>query len=103
MTYFLNLFSSETYEAFSRSPRDVSGFLLRHENLTGLGKVGDKFVSYMTKLFRRVGLSEMTGAFFKDETPIFYRSMTRSSSDSASSSCLTVEGEGAPDRRGTSR
>jgi hypothetical protein len=30
MAYFINLFSPETYQAFSQSPRDVSGFRLRH-------------------------------------------------------------------------
>jgi hypothetical protein len=30
MAYFIDLFSPETYEAFGRSSRDISGFRLRH-------------------------------------------------------------------------
>ncbi len=35
MAYFIDLFSPETYEAFARSPRDISGFGLYHKNKAG--------------------------------------------------------------------
>jgi hypothetical protein len=37
MAYFLDLFSPETYEAFSRSDRSVSGFRVRQRNLAEKG------------------------------------------------------------------
>lgn len=72
MAYFLDLFSPETYEAFSRSPRDVSGFRIRHEGLARRVVPGDKLICYMTKLSRWVGVLEVTDNFFQDDTPIFY-------------------------------
>jgi len=74
MAYYLDLFSPETYEAFSRSSRDVSGFRLRHEGLATRVQIGDKFICYMTKLSRWFGLLEVTSRYFKDDTPIFYPS-----------------------------
>lgn len=44
MAYFIDLFSPETYEAFSRSARDISGFRRRHKNIAERIKPGDVFV-----------------------------------------------------------
>ena len=49
MAYFLDLFSPETYEAFSKSDRAISGFRQRHQNAASRVKVGDKRICYMTK------------------------------------------------------
>jgi hypothetical protein len=48
MAYFIDLFSPETYEAFTRSSRDVSGFRLRQKAIAERMKAGDVFVCYMT-------------------------------------------------------
>lgn len=72
MSYYLNLFSPETYEAFSKSKRDLSGFRGRQKNAASRIKPGDIFVCYMTKLSRWVGLLEVTSQPFQDETPLFY-------------------------------
>lgn len=72
MAYYLNLFSPETYEAFTRSKRDISGFRVRQQNAASRIKAGDIFVCYMTKLSRWVGLLEVTSQPFEDETPLFY-------------------------------
>ncbi len=72
MTYFLDLFSPETYEAFSKSDRTISGFRLRHQNAASRVNVGDKFICYMTKLSRWIGILEVQSEWFKDEAPIFY-------------------------------
>ena len=72
MTYFVDLFSPETYEAFTRSSQDVSGFRVRQQNMAGRVKVGDKFICYMTKLSRWFGVLEVTSKWFKDDEPIFY-------------------------------
>ena len=41
MAYFIDLFSPETYEAFARSGRDISGFRLRHKGMADRIKSGD--------------------------------------------------------------
>lgn len=72
MAYFLDLFSPETYEAFGRSDRSVSGFRMRQRNVAGRIKPGDMFVCYMTKLSRWIGLLEVVEGPFIEDTPIFY-------------------------------
>jgi len=72
MAYFLDLFSPETYEAFSRSDQSVSGFRRRHTNAANRVKRGDKLVCYMTKLSRWFGVLEVLDGPFQDEKPIFY-------------------------------
>jgi predicted RNA-binding protein len=72
MAYFLDLFSPETYEAFSKSDQTTSGFRLRHQNAASRVKVGDKLICYMTKLSRWIGILEVQNEWFRDDTPIFY-------------------------------
>lgn len=72
MAYFLNLFSPETYEAFCRSDRTVSGFQPRFQKAANQIKRGDKFICYMTKLSRWVGILEVVEGPYKDSSPIFY-------------------------------
>lgn len=72
MAYHLDLFSPETYEAFARSDRSVAGFRMRQHNVARRIKPGDKFICYMTRLSRWMGLLEVIGGPFVDETPIFY-------------------------------
>ena len=71
MAYFVDLFSPETYEAFTKSGHNISGFRLRQENATSRVKIGDKLICYMTKLSRwgafsrsLVIISKMTLLFF---------------------------------------
>jgi predicted RNA-binding protein len=72
MPYFLDLFSPETYEAFSKSSRDISGFRIRQQNLAAKVKPGDKLICYMTKFSRWVGILEVINGPYQDDTPIFY-------------------------------
>jgi predicted RNA-binding protein len=72
MRYYTNLFSPETYEAFSRSDRTVSGFRVRQKKAASRIRVGDRFICYMTKLSRWVGVFEVVSACYEDDTPIFY-------------------------------
>jgi hypothetical protein len=72
MAYYLDLFSPETYEAFARSDRSVSGFRMRQRNVSRRVKPGDKFICYMTRLSRWMGLLEVIDGPFVEETPIFY-------------------------------
>jgi len=71
MAYFIDLFSPETYEAFARSPRDISGFRLRHKNMAERIKGGDVFVCYLTRLSRWFGLLEVIEGPFINDKPIF--------------------------------
>lgn len=72
MSYFINLFSPETYEVFTRSDRNVSGFRIGQRNLADRIQIGDIFVCYMTKWSRWVGLLRITSEWFEDTTPIYY-------------------------------
>ena len=73
MAYYLNLFSPETYEAFSKSDRTVTGFRPNQKNARKVKK-GDRFICYMTKVSRWVGVLEVESDAFEDSTPIFYES-----------------------------
>jgi hypothetical protein len=72
MGYFVHVFSPETYEAFSRSDRTVSGFGLRQQGIAGRLMAGDRLVCYMTKLSRWVGVLEVLEGPYVDETPLFF-------------------------------
>lgn len=72
MAYFLDLFSPDTYDAFSRSNREVSGFRPRQRNMAARVQPGDKFVCYMTRLSRWVGILEVVDGPYSDSTPIFF-------------------------------
>lgn len=71
MAYFIDLFSPETYEAFGRSSREISGFRLRHQGTAERVKPGDTFVCYLTGVSRWFGLLEVLEGPFIDEAPIF--------------------------------
>lgn len=72
MAYFLDLFSPETYEAFSRSDRSVSGFRVRQRVAAGRVRPGDTLLCYMTRLSRWVGVLDVVDGPYEDDTPIFY-------------------------------
>jgi len=72
MTYYTDLFSPETYEAFSRSKRDVTGFRIRQETWAKRIQVGDKLICYMTRLGRWVGVLEVVEPYKIDDAPLFY-------------------------------
>ena len=72
MAYYLDLFSPETYEAFARSDRTVSGFSPRQRGIAARLRPGDKLLCYMTKLSRWVGLLDVVDGPYDDATPMFY-------------------------------
>jgi hypothetical protein len=72
VAYLLDLFSPETYEAFSNSKQDVSGFRIRHKNAASRVHKGDHLLCYMTKISRWCGILEVLDDNYIDETPIFY-------------------------------
>ncbi|MDI3282261.1 EVE domain-containing protein [Polyangium sp. 15x6] len=71
MTHLITLFSPETYRRFSESKRDTSAVRIRQQKAAERVSVGDFLVAYMTGLSRWVGLFEVTGRAYRDQTPIF--------------------------------
>jgi hypothetical protein len=71
MAYYIDLFSPETYEAFNRSSREVSGFRERHKAVATKIRQGDMLICYLTRLSRWVGVLEVMEGPFIDNSPIF--------------------------------
>jgi hypothetical protein len=74
MKYFIDLFSPETYEAFSKTNKSISGFRPKQTNIAKTIHKGDIFVCYITKISRFAGILEVQSDFFIDDKPIFYKS-----------------------------
>jgi hypothetical protein len=72
MAYFLDLFSPETYDAFSQSDRSVSGFRISQKNMAAKIGKGDRLICHMTKLSRWIGVLEVLSDPYEDDTPVFY-------------------------------
>lgn len=71
MTYYIDLFSPETYAAFTRSSQELSGFRMRHKGMAERIKPGDVFACYVTKVSRWCGILEIVEGPFIDTSPIF--------------------------------
>jgi hypothetical protein len=71
MTYWTDLFTPETYEAFDRSDRTISGFRESQRSMAERVSVGDKFICYMVRVSRWIGVLEVLEGPFIDRTPIF--------------------------------
>ncbi len=74
MAYYLNLFSPETYKAFMQSSQTISGFSIRQIKPAKKIKPGDRFICYLTKISRWIGIFEVESKCFEDNSPIFYQS-----------------------------
>jgi hypothetical protein len=72
VSYYLDLFSPETYQAFGRSDQGVSGFRPRQQNMASRVRKGDKLLCYLTQLSRWVGMLTVADGPFRDDTPLFY-------------------------------
>jgi len=72
MPYYTDLFAPETYQAFGNSDRQVSGYRMSQKAMAKKIQIGDKFVCYMTKLSRWIGILELVSEYYTDDTPIFY-------------------------------
>ena len=71
MTYWSDLFTPETYEAFGRSDRTISGFRESQRTMADKVRVGDKFICYMVRVSPWVGVFEVLDGPFIDKTSIF--------------------------------
>lgn len=71
VNYWSDLFTPATYEAYNASDRTVSGFRESQRKMAEKVVVGDKFVCYMVRTSRWVGVLEVVEGPFVDRTPIF--------------------------------
>jgi len=72
MSYYLAMYSPETYETFSTSERSVSGFRMRQIKQAQKIHPGDKLVCYLTRFSRWIGILEVTSECFIAHTPLFF-------------------------------
>ncbi|MEQ9505934.1 MAG: hypothetical protein RLO80_06650 [Hyphomonas sp.] len=70
-TYFLNLFSPETWEAFRANGATVSGFSRKQETRANSIQPGDTLLCYVTGLSRWCGVLRVRSRPYLDERPIF--------------------------------
>lgn len=71
MNYLTDLFTPETFESFGRSDRTVSGFRESQRSMAEKVRAGDKFICYMVRMSRWIGILEVVEGPFIDRTPIF--------------------------------
>lgn len=72
MFFYTDLFSPETYDAFSKSDRTISGFRKNQASEANKVKHGDILICYMTKFSRWIGALEIQDGPHIDDTPIFF-------------------------------
>jgi len=71
MNYWLDLFTGTTWQEFQDAGAKVSGFRQHNWKRARNIKPRDIFLCYMVGVKRWVGLLEVTGDRFRDETPIW--------------------------------
>ena len=71
MSYYIDLFSPDTYQAFCDSNREITGFRDNRQRIAANIKPGDRFICYMTKLSRWIGVLEVVSDCFTDDQPVF--------------------------------
>ena len=71
MTYWLDLFTGVTWNEFREAGSKITGFRETRWKTIQRIKEGDIFLCYLTGVSRFVGLLEVTGKPFQDDTPIW--------------------------------
>lgn len=71
MAYYLDIFTPATYEAFSKTNKDVIGVREGHASYADKLRPGDKLICNLTKLSRWIGVLEVQSGVYRDETPRF--------------------------------
>jgi predicted RNA-binding protein len=71
MAYFTDLFTVETYGAFLKSDRTISGFRESQKGMANKIKKGDKLLAYVKGVSRWVAVLEICDGPFVDRAPIF--------------------------------
>jgi hypothetical protein len=71
MNYYIDLFSPETATSFEKSGQDVSGFRISRKAYIDNQKMGpgDKFICYVVRLQRFIGVLEIKSNSFQDSKP----------------------------------
>jgi predicted RNA-binding protein len=72
MNYWTDLFTPDTFDAFTRSDRTVSGFRITQRAFAHKVKPGDRLLCYLVRLSRWAGVLEVESDPFTDSTPIFH-------------------------------
>jgi hypothetical protein len=70
-TYWLDLFSHRTWSEFLNAGGTVTGFRASRWKTAQQIKAGDRFLCYLTGVSRWIGLLEVTGRAYRDDTPIW--------------------------------
>lgn len=73
MKYLINVFSPETAETFSKSKKNVTGFIAFHKAYVKNQQIGpgDRFICYVTKHQRFIGVLEIQSESYIDNSPLF--------------------------------
>lgn len=71
MNYWLDLFTGTTWQEFQAAGSKVTGFRERNWKRASTVKPGDLFLCYLVGVKRWVGLLEVAGERYKDDSPIF--------------------------------
>jgi hypothetical protein len=71
VTFYLDLFTPETWEGFKAHGASISGFREKQRKTAERIKVGDIFLCYVVRLSRWCGVLEVESPLFLDSTPIF--------------------------------
>lgn len=71
MDYWLDLFTGITWTEFRKNGASITGFRPHNWKRSRNVKPGDIFLCYMVGVKRWVGLLEVTGERYRDETPIW--------------------------------
>jgi hypothetical protein len=71
MTYWLNLFTGNTWKEFQAAGAKTTGFREHNWNRAKSIKPGDVFLCYLVGVKRWVGLLKITSETFKDESRIY--------------------------------
>lgn len=69
--YWLDLFTGTTWEEFQKADSSVSGFRESRWNTVKKIKKGDYLLCYLTGIMRFIGILEVTGESFQDDTVIW--------------------------------
>lgn len=104
-TYWLDLFTVETWKEFLDHGSDMSGFSERRWPSVQKMKPGDYLLCYLTRVSRWVGLLEVVGEPFIDEEPIWssqvYPSRVPVQGASGAGAASGTRRSGAGDARGS--
>lgn len=71
MKYWLNLFSGKTWDEFLSYGGTVSGFPPSQKSSSKKVKVGDRFICYVTKIGRFIGVLEVLSETYEDYTKVY--------------------------------